>query len=252
MELTKLFEDSLSYPTKDWNKVLKYGVIIFIMAIVSILGLAGIILSGLSAGIFLSPVNIVLASLSILITTIVLIFITLIISGYNLSIIKNTINNVNSEIPDLELAKNFVDGLKVTVLYIVYSIIPIIIGLIIICLSFGLLTIVSLIICLAFATLFLIAKAILAETGSLAEALNIVNVYKKIDEIEWGDYLIWLILAMIILMVISIVISFIMFIPLIGIIAIILIIIPYVNMFGSRALGLIYNESKTSSSNHEN
>ena len=244
MEITKLFEDSLTYPTKDWNKVLKFGVLVFIMGIISILGSTGIILSSLNVGIFLSPINIVAASLSILITAIVLIFITLIISGYNLSVIKNTVNNIDSEIPDFDFAKNFVDGIKVAILWIVYSIIPTIIGLILAFISFGLLSILSLIFWIVFGALFLIAMAILAETGSLAEALNIVNVYKKIEEIKWGDYIVWLLLGMVILMIISIVISFIMFIPLIGIIATILIFIPYANMFGARAIGLIYNESK--------
>ena len=283
MEITKLFEDSLAYPTKDWNKLLKFGALIVIMIIVSILGSFGFALSHLNVDMLMSGVNITLAILSILSTVIVLVIFGLIISGYNLNIIKNTINNVES-VPELNLAKNFVDGFKVVILGIVYSIIPIIMTLIVtyatglfnyiyqlwallvthgsidlayyplvygVDFSFRAIAFVAVIFFIVFGLLFLIAKAILAETGSIAEAVNIVNVFKKIDEIGWGDYIVWLILYMVILIVIFIVTSFIMIIPLIGIIIAILILIPYMNMFEARTLGLIYNESKIGSSNHE-
>ncbi|MCL2688093.1 MAG: DUF4013 domain-containing protein [Methanobrevibacter sp.] len=284
MEILKLFEDSLAYPMKDWNKLLKFGALILIMSIVSILGPIGFILSHLNVDIMVSGVNSILAVLSILSTAIILIIFGSIISGYNLNITKNTINNVDSKIPELNLAKNFIDGIKVVVLYIIYFIVPIIMALIIaygtglfhymyqlgiilltqgaidltyypllhgLDFSFRLVVAIAPIFFIVFGLLFLIGKAILAETGSLLEASNIVNIFKKIDEIGWGDYIAWLIMAMVILMVIFIFTSFVTIIPLIGIIIAILVLIPYVNMFGARAIGLIYNESKISSSNNE-
>jgi len=270
MEIVELFKDSLAYPTKDWNKLLIFGAIIVILSIVDILVKLGILVVQQQPG--------VISILSI-ISFILAVALILIVSGYTLSITRKSINNVNGDVPALDLVKNIVDGIKVLILNIVYYIIPVIITFILALatnafsylyqmfsyiitygsnassampqellvnagFSFLIVFLVGGIFFLVFTLLFLVAKAVLAETESLAAAINIVDVFKKIGEISWGNYIIWLILVVIILFVISLIGGFVALIPFAGAIIALLVVEPYVGMFFARALGLIYNESK--------
>lgn len=266
MDIIELFKDSLIYPTKEWDKLLIFGVLLIIMSIFSILEIFGIRLSSYIGGSVLTIISAILA-----------IIISLIIYGYTLSITRKTINNVEGDVPAFDWLNNIVDGLKIVVLRIVYYIIPVIITLIVAYVSgafnymYQLITyyltygslnsasqallsaagvsfftvfIVAAILFIIFSLLFLAAVAVLAETESIGAAVNMVEVFKKIGEIKWGNYIIWAILYAIILIIIGAVISFISIIPIIGIIIAILILRPYADMFAARSLGLIYNESK--------
>lgn len=270
MDIAELFKDSLTYPTKDWNKLLIFGVLIVILSIVDILRTFGIV-----------PIQQQPGGISILavISVILAVALILIVFGYTLSITRKTINNVDGDVPALDLVKNVIDGIKVLILNIVYYIIPVIITFIVALatgalsyiyqmipyymmygsaassampqelvtsasISFLLVFLVGGILFLIFGLLLLVAKAVLAETESLAKAINMVDVFKKIGEISWGNYIIWLILMLILLFVIGFFTGIISIIPFIGIIIALLIIKPYVDMFFARALGLIYNESK--------
>lgn len=266
MDIVGLFKDSLIYPTKEWDKLLIFGVLFIIMSIFGILELFG-----------LSLRNYIGASVVSIISLILTIIITLIIWGYTLSITRKSINNVDGNVPEFVWVKNIIDGLKVLVLRIVYYIIPVIITVIVAYVtgafrymyqllmyyftygsidsasqallssattSLIIVSIVAVILFTVFTLLFLAAIAVLAETESIGAAVNMVDVFKKIGEINWGNYIIWAILYAIILLIISVVINFIAIIPLIGVIIALLIFRPYADMFAARALGLIYNESK--------
>ncbi|MDR2966974.1 MAG: DUF4013 domain-containing protein [Methanobacteriaceae archaeon] len=264
MDATKLFDDALKYPTKDWNKLLILGVLLLIAGIYSVLRNFG----------FLKTGDITTGLITLIFSLIAIIF-TLFVSGYCLNITRKTIN-LEEYIPEFELVKNFVDGLKVLVLGIVYMIIPIVVTVIFVIfagtfafitqassyitnygtstipqlppfyviLSFLILLLIVSIFYIIFILLLNIATAKLAETDSLAEAINMLGIFNKIGEIGWGNYAIWIIVYGFISFVILIIMSIINLIPFIGIIVGLLLISPYMQMFRSRALGLLYNESK--------
>jgi hypothetical protein len=109
-----LFKEALVYPTKDYKALLILGVLFLIANLSSVFVAWQIDLNG---GI--------LAILGII--SILLYFVT---EGYILSVIKEALNN-GDDIPALDIVTNFVDGLKLLVVQIVYYIIPTIIVLIV-------------------------------------------------------------------------------------------------------------------------
>lgn len=272
MEITEIFKDSLTYPTKDWNKLLVLGVLFLIPLIIGLL-IAFVTGTG-------DYTAIAIMGIIVFVVT----FITsLIISGYSLSITNKTILN-SDEIPIFDWVKNLVDGIKVAVLSIIYYIIPAIITLIVayatglfekyfeilrysmyssvqsnlttaastmpttlineLFSSLMITGIIAIILFIIFGLLLTIATAKLAETGSLKAGLMINEVFDDIGKIGWGKYIIWIILLIIISIVISFLAGLISLIPIIGSIIVALVIYPYIAMFSARALGLIFNESK--------
>ena len=270
MEIVELFKDSLIYPTKEWDKLLIFGAIIVILSIVNILETFGI----LSAQSVQSGVSILA-----IISFILLFVLTLLIYGYTLSITRKTIDNTEEDIPAFDFLNNIIDGVKVLILNIVYYIIPVIITAILglvtgafayiyqmvpyyimygssaasampqellasAGISFLAVLLIGGILFLIFGVLLIAAKEVLAETESLVAAINMIDVFKKIGEIGWGNYIIWFIVWVLLLFVISFIAGIITIIPFIGLIIVSLVFKPYMEMLSARALGLIYNESK--------
>ncbi|MCL2688055.1 MAG: DUF4013 domain-containing protein [Methanobrevibacter sp.] len=265
MDIVELFKDSLIFPTKDWNKFFILGIVILVLSIVSILGAFGLALRQYIGADIMAAISFIL-----------LFILSVIVFGYALSITRETIKNEDGDIPALDLITNIIDGIKVFVLRIVYYIIPAIVALIIafatgafnnlyrvLVLSFAsganpipqdlLLSLVFSIIpvffiggivLLIFSVLLLAAVAVLAETGSLMAAINMLDVFKKIGEIGWGSYIIWLIIYVILIFAIAMISAFFEAIPFVGIIIVLLFFRPYMEIFAARTLGLIYNESK--------
>jgi hypothetical protein len=265
MNITEIFSDSFRYPLKDWKKLLILGVLWclngVIYAVASINGLT----------------TTSLPDITTIILAIVTLIITFIISGFSLDVTRKTIEDSDNEIPEFNLLSNLVDGLKATILKIVYYLIPVIITII---LTFGfgiyesllkvsaeyslhntitpaaqaiitpvainilILVFVALILFIIFSLLSSIATAILAETSSLSKALNFVNAFKKIGQIGWGVYIAWFIVFIICSVIIAFIGSIISLIPVIGVIIYILIFMSYISIFDARALGLIYNRSE--------
>ncbi|KZX17239.1 hypothetical protein MBCUT_02860 [Methanobrevibacter cuticularis] len=270
MNIVELFKDSLTYPTKNWNRLLILGVLVILSAIFyvleAVLNTAG-----------LSVIQSIGLNIVIIISAILALVLGFIISGYEVSIIRKTIENSVSEIPAFEWVNNIVDGIKVLILHIVYYIIPVAVILVlafvlnifgslaiisaniienngIITLSDAFLAsfgasilgilIVAIILFIIFSILLIVAIARLAETNSLGKASNFIEVFKKISQIGWGNFIVWLIGLILISIVIGIIMSFIMIIPIVGVIIAYLFFVPYTIIFSSRAIGLIYNESK--------
>ncbi|MCL2156606.1 MAG: DUF4013 domain-containing protein [Methanobrevibacter sp.] len=266
MKVVKLFEDALIYPTKEWKKLLILGIFFLIMGIFNILTLFGIPLKNY---LDINVLNII--------SLILIMIISLIISGYTLSITRSTINNVERSVPEFEWVKNIIDGIKVIILTIIYYIIPVLIVLIALYVTGTFDIIIQLIntyaasgsinpilesistmdnpkiliviviasfLYILFSLLFLIGKAVLAETNSLTAAGNMIDIFKKIGKISWKDYLIWFVIFVAISYILIFLSELIAVIPLIGIIIVTLFINPYVEIFSARTLGLIYNESK--------
>jgi len=278
MEVIDIFKDSLVYPSKNWSKLLILGVLMLIPVF--------FLMVPLLAAVFNQFIG---AAILGLICFIVFLILYLIVYGYSLSVIKETVND-SEEFPEFQWVKNLIDGIKYLVVSIVYSIIPIVVTLLLAYLtgffenfanilnyttatqgmygnnistiapgtvtippellinlygSIAIVTIVAIILFIIFGLLMNIAIARLAKTDNLGDAFSVGEIFEDIANIGWGNYIIWTILLIVISFLFGVLASFVGLIPIIGSIIAVLLISPYILLLGSRALGLIYNESKS-------
>ncbi|MGL4669959.1 MAG: DUF4013 domain-containing protein [Methanobacteriaceae archaeon] len=289
MELGKIFKDAFKYPTSNWKMVLIIGVLYVVSNIASILHLGTGVL-----GIIFAIVSLVLV---------------LFISGYGINVIKESINK-NSEIPAFAPTDNFITGIKVLVVSLIYYIIPTIVTILLAFVTgffsktielmtpifanqtivneivagnstaltnyfntvspelisglagaFAITVIVGLILYIIFTLLLVVAQGRLADTNSLVESIKINEIFGIIGKIGWAKFILWIIALGVICFIISLVAGLILgLIPLVAvliggtgglaigsmIVSIIsyLIISPYIFLFSSRALGLLYQDAK--------
>ena len=108
------FKEALVYPTKDYKALLILGVIFIFTGLSSIAAAWQIELNATTLSIF----------------GLISFIVSFIIQGYIISVMRESIN-LNDEIPALDIANNFVDGIKYLVVEIVYYIIPAILVLIV-------------------------------------------------------------------------------------------------------------------------
>ncbi len=179
--------------------------------------------------------------------------------GYYLRIIKSTLAGID-DIPDFDdVGELFIDGLKILVVGIVYSIIPLIFYLLAfvfagtgdfssmafngIAFVFFLIAILLAIIISIFAYVGIANMAY--YDGEIGAALRYSEILDRIRAIGWGDYIIWWIVLMVVLTVIGFVIGLVggilMFI-LIGFL-VFLLGYGYLLMFQGRSVALIFAES---------
>ena len=251
MDVGEIVSDAIKYPISDWKKIVMLGIIIVISSISSLAIAAGItngtIVMGLSIIGFL---------------------VGLLVSGYILRIIKASLTGV-SEIPDFDSWPDmFIDGIKVLVVGIVYSI-P---AILIIVISVAAAAVVSLGISelsnpsaavgllmgagiggiIAFLYLLIIipmiamAIANMAYNDSIGAAFQFSEILNKIGSIGWGNLIIWYIVMIVLYFVMAIIggiISGILGIisQIIGSVVLFLFIMPYIYMFVARSVGLEYN-----------
>jgi len=255
MDVANLFGDALKYPTQDFNKVL-------ILGLLSVIGVIPIFILAILPLIF-PTVGVIGASLTLIVIVTILLgaLLSLIYSGYGLNIIKNTLA-LDSRPPEFDWGLILIDGLKVWVLGIIYSLIPAILYGVFFLLMMGSFTAANSanvgaimignfiflailgIVSVIFELLYIVAIGKFAETDDLGAAANMIDVFHKIGEIGWGNFILWLIVIWIIFMVISVVVGILAF-TVIGILIVGLLGLPYIMMFTFRALGLLYNESRT-------
>lgn len=252
--LSENFKDSFNYPIQDLKKFLIIGVILLFANL---------------GGLFVS-LNITNETLPF-IFAIISFIIGLIFYGFIVAIIKESINDSNI-LPDLDLAKNIVDGIKVFIMEMVYGLITFIIILIVAIVSgsftaalelinftitnpgaslpteliynfipgFIIVCIVLLILAILFLMFTAIGFARLAKYDSLAQGLNIPEIIKDIGKIGWFNFIAWLIIAIIISWIIGIIAGFIFVIPIAGWVINSLILFPFLYIFLGRSLGLVY------------
>ena len=113
MEIGEIFGDAFKYPISDFQKMLIVGVLYVICNLGSIFK---------QIGFYNSSIYFILSIVGFIIS--------FILFGYGLSIIKASID-LDDIIPELDLKKNLVDGIKYFVVIFVYYIIPTIITIVI-------------------------------------------------------------------------------------------------------------------------
>lgn len=254
MEFSNLFKDSLKYPTKNLQTLIILGIILIFSNLKSIYEVFG------------GAPNQYLIGLSGIIS----IILGFLISGYLLSIIKDTIEE-SDIIPQFKWKNNFIMGIKCLILNIIYAIIPAII-IVLVLFATGSLgsmnslisysqmgntamvntlaqnmtpsilitSIVAIILFIIFGILNTIAECRLAISGNISDGLKIKEIIDDLSNIGWGNFIVWGIILIISLFIISLIYSFVAFIPIIGFFISLLLISPFMVMFTARATGLMY------------
>lgn len=249
MELYKIFKDGIRYPLQNLTKLLILGILFCI------------------GGIHSTQKGILFYIL-----TIFGIVISLFTSGYILSITQESINNSDS-LPQFKFLKNVIYGLKLAILEIIYGIIYLFITIITICIiigpsvittlyqsnptelsnlipsiGFNSLGIVGIIIILLILFLIGILNTIgmcrLSKSGKILDGLSFIKIINDIKSIGTFKFIIGYITLFISLAFLTIILVLISLIPIIGIFIVALIGIPFMTIFYSRIIGLLYSESK--------
>lgn len=235
MSLTEIIKDSIKYPLNDYTKFLIVGIISLIAGLTNILA------------------NFQITDTAILaIAGIISLIFALILSGYSLDVIKKGIDK-SDEIPELDIIRNFVNGIKALVVSIIYLIIPTIILLVFAFItgaigasidhfiaSLGIVAIISIILYILFGIFEIVALARLAKTESIGDALSIGDVFEDVKSIGFLNIIAYIILAAIIIIIVSVIGGIIALIPYIGIIIASILVGGFVILFTNKALGLLY------------
>lgn len=237
MTFSEIFSKSVKYPLNDYVKFITVGVLSLLVSLPAIAPQLGI-------------ENFIIISILGIISLIV----GIIIDGYAVSVIKKGIEN-SSEIPGIDIVSNFVDGIKVIVISIVYFIIPIIVFAILafatgavgatvdhFVASLGIIGIIAVILFLIFGILQVVALSRFADTGSLGHALSIGEVFDDAKKIGLIKILLFLIIVAIISAIAIFIISIIGLIPYVGVIISSILIGGFLLLFYNYALGLLYSE----------
>ena len=234
MEIGEIFSDALSYPLGNIKALVVYAILGIIL---------GIAIAGTVAGIAASVAidNVLAAVGSGIIGIIVAVLLGFMICGYELDIIKYGINR-EDRAPEIDFVRQFVNGVKLIVVNIVYFIIPIIISAILaIIFQHWLSGILSAIFFIVFALAAFMGQCRLAKTEDLGYALSIGEAIGDITKVGLLKLLIFIIIVFIIAFILA----------LIGVLisqwnatigGIILGILGvYITFFSARATGLLYS-----------
>lgn len=259
MNLSEIFKESFSFPVQNWKKLIIIGILLFI--------------PGIFQGVYTMYNNVIVAAVAAILS----IIFGIIVQGYVLSVVGNTIKGFDL-IPEIILKNNFIDGLKVLVVEIVYGICLAIIFAIILALTGGLdllpalssatpgaaasaipnptpLLVVGLVIVAIVAIIamffILVSNCRLAKTGSIKAALSWSGITEDIKSIGVGKIIGWYIILAIIVFVISFIVGLIAslfaLIPVVGVIIytfiVCLLLSPYLALFSARAMGLLYTNA---------
>lgn len=235
MGLTDIISDAITYPFSDIKKFLIVGVLFLLAGLYSLFPPLGIDSFVLSA-----------------IAVIVAIVFTIMLSGYSVQVIKKGIQH-SSEIPDIDPAANFIDGIKAFIIELVYYIIPIIIAIVLGAFTglvgaglnhagagIGVGTLLSVIVFIIFAILEIVAIARFADTGDMSAAFNFGAVFEDAKRIGFLNIILFLIIAIIIALVLTMVLSLLAVIPFIGIIISTILIGGILILFINKGIGLLY------------
>lgn len=239
MSLTEIISNAISYPFSDIGKFIMVGILV--------------LLAGLSS--FIAPFGIQNNSILTLIIVLIALIFAIVLSGYNVDVIKNGIDNSN-EIPSIDFMKNFVNGLKTLVIGIVYFIIPIIIMLVLgmitgaigagldhLAAAMGVTSIIAVIIFILFAIFEIVALARFADTGELGAALSIGEVVEDAKRVGILKIIGFLIVSFIIALVATFLSSLLAIIPFIGLIIAVIVLGAFVTLFIYRGFGLLYADA---------
>ena len=235
MEIGEILSDALVYPFQD----IKAFVIYLILGIILGIAVGGTVV-GIYAGI--AADNILAVIGSGIIGIVVALVIGFFISGYELDIVKYGIERDPGS-PGIDFVRQFINGVKFFVVYIVYMIIPIIISAILaVIFQHWLSGIISAIVGIIFALALMMGQCRLAKTEDLGYALSIGEAIGDISRVGILKLIIFVILVFIIVFVLLFIVLAILRWNstiggiLMGILGV------YLTFFIARATGLLYSD----------
>ena len=234
MNISEIISDALVYPFNNIKALVIYIILGIIAGIV-----AGSTIVAMAAGIAAN--NALAAAGTGIIGLIIALIISFVISGYGLDLIKYGINR-DAGSPGLDFMRQFVNGVKLLVVNIVYFIVPIIISAILaVIFQHWLSGIISAILFIIFALAAIMGQCRLAKTEELGNALAIGEAIGDISRVG----ILKLIVFIIVVFIIAFIITFIVMAItnwnatvggiLMGILSV------YLTFFVARATGLLYS-----------
>lgn len=235
MDLMEIFSDALVYPFKNIKALIIYLVLGIIL---------GIAVSGTIVAIAASAEaeNILALVGSGILGIIVALLLGFMIYGYELDITKFGILR-DEGAPEIDFVRQFINGVKGFVVYIVYMLIPIIISAILaIIFQHWLSQIIVAIVSIIFALALLMAECRLAKTEDLGNALVIGEAIGDISRVGIVKVILFIIILFIIIFILYFIVmaiaqwNSIVGGILIGILGI------YITFFSARATGLLYSD----------
>ena len=235
MEMKEILNDALLYPFYN----IKSLVIYIILGIILGIAVAGTV-AAIAAGVAVNNIFAVVGSG--ILGFIVAIFIGFIINGYELDIIKYGIER-SDRAPEIDVIRQFINGVKYFVVVIVYMIIPIIVSSILaIFFQHWLIVVITVILAIIFAFALMMAECRLAKTEDLFYALSIREAIGDISKVGFINILLLLIVLVVISLVLSLIIGVItQWNSIIG--GILMgILSVYITFFASRSIGLLYSK----------
>jgi hypothetical protein len=235
MEIGAIISDAISYPLNNVKAMLIYIA----------LGIVAALVIGFTAGgVALTADNILAAGGIGLIGMIIALIIYLLISGYCLDIIKIGINKAD-DAPEIDFARQVINGIKYLIVCVVYLIIPFIIMIILSQINQTLGSIIGIILFIVFAFGLLMGICRLAKNESLGDALNIPEAIKDITKVGIVKILAIIVIFIVLTLIATLIVSLFGNLGDIGTIigAIIQgIINVYLLFFYNRAVGLAYSD----------
>ena len=234
MELMEIISDALVYPFHNIKALIIYLILGIILGIVWV-GSMGAAAASAAAS------NLAAAMGSAIIGFIVAVVISFAISGYQLDIVKYGIDR-SFDAPGLDFVRQFFNGFKLTIVQLVYFIIPIIISAILaIIFQHWLAMVIEFILFVIFGLAAFMAECRLANTEDIGYALSIGDAIGDITKVGILKLLVFLIVIFLIAFLLSVIGGFIsgwnstvggIFLGALGI---------YLVFFAARAAGLLYS-----------
>lgn len=234
MELGEIISDALTYPFQNIKALFIYIILGIILGI-SIIGTLIGIMAGMDAN------NVLTVLGSGVIGVIIALIVYFVISGYELDIIKLGITR-SAGAPSIDFVRQFINGVKLFVVSIVYFIVPIIVSAILaVIFQHWLSTIITTILFIIFGLAAFMAQCRLAKTEDLGYALAIGDAIGDISRVGIVKLLLYIIIVFIIAFVLLLIVSLIAqwnsYVGgvLLGILGV------YLVFFQARAMGLLYS-----------
>ena len=235
MDVSEIITDALKYPFQNIKALIVYA----ILAIIASLAIGGTII-GMASGVAYE--NALATGALGIVGIVIAIIILLLISGYELDLIKYGILR-DSGVPGIEPVRQIFNAIKLIILNIVYFLIPVII-LAILGLIFKnwLTNIIGIILLIVFALAQFMGECRLAKTDSLSSGLAIGEAIGDISKVGLLKILAVVIISAIIITIITVIITAITNANvtvgsiLLGIFGI------YIVFFTARIKGLLYSE----------
>jgi hypothetical protein len=235
MDLGEIVKDSLLYPLNNIKSLIIYAILGIIVGVVVGSSLVAMV-AAIDAG------HVVGTLASGFIGFIVALFVGFMLSGYELDIIKYGIER-RDDSPAIEPLRQFLNGVKVLIVMLIYYVIPlIIIAILGLFFQSWVIYVISFILAIVFGLAQFMAQCRLAKTEDLVDALAIGQAIGDISRVGIVRLLLFLVMIFVIVFILFLICAFIInWNSTVG--GIILgVLSVYLVFFTGRATGLLYSD----------